>query len=164
MVWVDTKNLGYEPRFKRWIRERFDNSLSRRSLDDTGSQPNRAKDSVPDVDTSSQEEAKQLIMSLYEKYIPPLIDYVLNGVKLNSSTGQIEVVSPLRLIYATSDISMVSQFCNIFDDIVKKAEQCKHDEILYSKSAAEEEDPLVNKPGDKGDSSQPFRFADLNDQ
>lgn len=97
MVWVDTKNLGYEPRFKRWIRERFDNSLSRRSLDDTGSQPNRAKDSVPDVDTSSQEEAKQLIMSLYEKYIPPLIDYVLNGVKLNSSTGQIEVVSHCAL-------------------------------------------------------------------
>ena len=164
MVWVDTKNLGYEPRFKRWIRERFDTAMNRRSLDDTGPQSDKLKDGgYTDIDTSSQEEVKQLMMSLYEKYIPPLIDYVLNGVKLNSSTGQIEVVSPLRLIYATSDINMVSQFCNIFDDIVKKAEECKHDEILYSKSAAEEGDPATAKSGDKGDSSPSFRFSDLND-
>eukprot|EP00702_Spironucleus_salmonicida_P008256 EST49547.1 Dynein heavy chain [Spironucleus salmonicida] len=112
MVWVDTKNLGYAPRFMRWIREKFTSAGS-------GEQKTDLTD------------AKNNALQLYNKYIPQLLDYIYNGVRINSSSGQPEVVGLLKLAMPVTDLNLVNQFCVLFDDCVKKAEEGSDQVLKY---------------------------------
>ncbi|TNJ29738.1 IAD-1alpha dynein heavy chain [Giardia muris] len=149
MVWVDTKDLSYSARYMRWVRERFDTPVAGEEQE------------LSEEERAARAEIRLLILSLYTKYIPPLIDFTLNGVRINVGTGQPEVGAPLRLIYAISDMNLVSQFCNVFNDVIAKAEQIRVDEILVGHDSATEES--TEAAGVREDSTPQFRFSSLTD-
>ena len=85
MVWVDPKNLGYRPFYERWVRTRFGNSVT--------------------VEESKQAMA-DTFMSLYEKYVPKSIDYILAGL-VDGEMGQ-----KLKQVIPITNIDMVKQLCS----------------------------------------------------
>lgn len=72
MVYVDPKNLGYMPYWQRWLKSRTD--LQEREFIDT----------------------------LFEKYVPPMMDYIIFGERGD------ERLEPLKLIIPQTNLNMVS--------------------------------------------------------
>ncbi|KAJ8924399.1 hypothetical protein NQ315_007195, partial [Exocentrus adspersus] len=81
MVYVDPKNLGFQPYWDRWV--------SRRKH-----QPDR-----------------EAFQELYEKFIPDLMAYVLEGVL---GTKQ---VPPLKTVIPQTGLNMITQMCFMIDAI-----------------------------------------------
>lgn len=81
MVYVDPKNLGYEPFYERWLIEKMQYG----------------------------EGMRDSLKELYQKYIPPIMDRIFEGI-----AGD-ELVEPLRFITPRTNLNLVTQFCNLFD-------------------------------------------------
>lgn len=73
MVYVDPKNLGYEPYWTKWVSARV-----------------------------NKQEQKEL-MKFYEKYVPALIDMVLEGIVGGREEKRLKTIVPL------TNLNMVSQ-------------------------------------------------------
>ena len=73
MVYVDPKNLGYEPYWTKWVSARI-----------------------------NKQEQKEL-MKFYEKYVPALIDMVLEGIVDGREEKRLKTIVPL------TNLNMVSQ-------------------------------------------------------
>ena len=73
MVYVDPKNLGYEPYWTKWVSARV-----------------------------NKQEQKEL-MKFYEKYVPALIDMVLEGIVDGREGKRLKTIVPL------TNLNMVSQ-------------------------------------------------------
>lgn len=73
MVYVDPKNLGYEPYWTKWVSARV-----------------------------NKQEQKEL-MKFYEKYVPALIDMVLEGIVDGREEKRLKTIVPL------TNLNMVSQ-------------------------------------------------------
>lgn len=73
MVYVDPKNLGYEPYWTKWASARV-----------------------------NKQEQKEL-MKFYEKYVPALIDMVLEGIVDGREEKRLKTIVPL------TNLNMVSQ-------------------------------------------------------
>ena len=73
MVYVDSKNLGYEPYWTKWVSARV-----------------------------NKQEQKEL-MKFYEKYVPALIDMVLEGIVDGREEKRLKTIVPL------TNLNMVSQ-------------------------------------------------------
>lgn len=73
MVYVDPKNLGYEPYWTKWVSARV-----------------------------NKQEQKEL-MKFYEKYVPALIDMVLEGIVDGREEKRLKTIVPL------ANLNMVSQ-------------------------------------------------------
>ena len=67
MVYVDPKNLGYEPFYQRWMREKFD------IYGDT------MRDSLKD---------------LFQKYVPPIIDRIYEGITGEELLEPLKFITP----------------------------------------------------------------------
>jgi dynein heavy chain len=94
MVYLDPKNLGYKPFFQKWINSRT---------------------------TKSEIE---LINKLFLKYVPSLIEYVLEGT-LDGFMGE-----PLRKAISISSLSMVSQLCFILEAQLNEIETSVSDAVI----------------------------------
>ena len=79
MVYVDPKNLGYEPYWTKWVSARV-----------------------------NKQEQKEL-MKFYEKYVPALIDMVLEGIVDGREEKRLKTIVPL------TNLNMVSQKSKEFD-------------------------------------------------
>ena len=73
MVYVDPKNLGYEPYWTKWVSARV-----------------------------NKQEQKELL-KFYEKYVPALIDMVLEGIVDGREEKRLKTIVPL------TNLNMVSQ-------------------------------------------------------
>lgn len=88
MVWVDPKNLGYFPYYERWVRTRYGNSV---------------------VIPEEKQPAADVMISLYEKYVPACIDMILAGM-IDGEMGQ-----RLKQVIPVPNIDMVKQLCSTLD-------------------------------------------------
>jgi dynein heavy chain len=88
MVWVDPKNLGYSPFYERWVRTRYGNSVV-----------------IPD----ENQAAADLMMNLYEKYVPKSVEMILAGM-IDGEMGQ-----RLKQVIPITNIDMVKQLCSLLD-------------------------------------------------
>ena len=88
MVWVDPKNLGYRPFYERWVRTRLGNSVE-----------------VPE----ENQQAADLLLTLFDRYVPKLIDMILSGL-VDGEMGQ-----KLKQVVPISNIDMVKQLTSLID-------------------------------------------------
>lgn len=93
MVWVDPKNLGYLPYYERWVRTRCGNSVT----------------ILEEKQTSAD-----LLMSLYEKYVPKCVEMILAGI-VDGEMGQ-----RLKQVIPIPNIVMVKQLCSVLDAFIDK--------------------------------------------
>ena len=70
----------------RWVREKF---------------------AGPDLKVDLS-EAKANSVIIFNKYVPQLLDYIFFGVRINSSSGQQEVVGQLKLAMPVTDLNLVN--------------------------------------------------------
>lgn len=87
MVWVDPQNLGFRPYYERWLRFRGESNSN---------------------EEERQTEADVLI-NMFEKYVPKLIDMVLSGLMDNEMGQKLVQVVPI------TNIDMVKQLCSCLD-------------------------------------------------
>uniref|UniRef100_A0A1X7UR28 AAA+ ATPase domain-containing protein n=1 Tax=Amphimedon queenslandica TaxID=400682 RepID=A0A1X7UR28_AMPQE len=83
MVFVDPKNLGYEPFWLRWVAN-FD------------------------------ENDRKELQSLYDKYVPPCISLILEGV-MDGRQGE-----KLKTILAVTNLNLVAQLCYMLDALLPR--------------------------------------------
>ena len=96
MIWIDPKNLGYQPYYERWVRGRC-----------CGLTPN-ASNYACEVMEERQMEA-DMFTEFFRKYVPKSIDLILTGL-LDGDMGQkLEQVIPIK------NIDMVKQLCSLLD-------------------------------------------------
>lgn len=81
MVYVDPKNLGFQPYWDTWVRRR-----------------------EPEIE-------RDFFQELYEKFIPDLMAYVLEGTLGNRQ------VSPLKTVIPQTGLNMITQLCHMIDAI-----------------------------------------------
>lgn len=93
MVYVDPKNLGYAPFWKRWLSHRLD-------------------------------EEHEILDSLFERYIVPAIEFVLEGKNGNQQEN------PLQLVINQTSLNMLSQQCEIFDYIMPISDKTIKSEVM----------------------------------
>ncbi|XP_075256614.1 dynein axonemal heavy chain 10-like [Convolutriloba macropyga] len=84
MVFVDPKNLRYEPYWKRWVEAR----------------PNPTE--------------KEDFERFYDKYVPGLIAFIIEGI-VDGRQGE-----PIKPIIPLTDLNLVIQLCQMLDAIVPK--------------------------------------------
>ena len=89
MVYVDPKNLGYEPYYEKWLLEKM----------------------------AYGEAMRDSLKELYQKYIPPIMDRIFEGI-----AGD-EQVEPLKFITPRTNLNLVTQFCNLFDCVLPPLEE-----------------------------------------
>jgi dynein heavy chain len=65
MVYVDPKNLGYEPYWKKWLAAR------------------------------SNKQERGWLSQLYEKYVPPTIDMIIEGIVDGRQGEKMKTITPL---------------------------------------------------------------------
>jgi dynein heavy chain len=100
MIYVDPKNLGYRPYYVRWVKQRA-------------------------VNKSRNTEAGHLF-DLFEKYVPKLINYVLEG---DLGRGDGEAEEPLQLAIPMSNLGLLKQLCTQLDAILPEAESDDFDAL-----------------------------------
>ena len=91
MVWVDPKDLGYRPYYERWVRLTCGDGV--------------------EVETEKF-DFSLLLQQLFDKYVPPCIDYILSGLVDGEMGAKLKQVIPI------SNIDMVKQLCSSLDVFV----------------------------------------------
>jgi dynein heavy chain, axonemal len=112
VVYVDPKDIGYRPFFERWIKTR------------------------PDC----CEEDQAFLMTLLEKYIVPVADFIFDGVSLDGTIGK-----RLPRVMEITSMSSIRQFCSMFDSVTKK-----------------KSDDTMKKEKDKGPQKSDRKFLEAN--
>ena len=85
MVYVDPKNLGYAPFWEKWVNE-IPNEADRKEL-----------------------------MRLYEKYVPPCISMVLEGIVDGRQGEKLKCIVPLtnlNMVCISHYITIANESCN----------------------------------------------------
>ena len=85
MVYVDPKNLGYYPYYERWC------TIQKAKFG---------------------EAVYEAFKDLYQRYIPPAINRILDG-----ALGE-DIVEPLRFVTPQTNLNMVRQFCLLMDSML----------------------------------------------
>ncbi|XP_076452214.1 dynein axonemal heavy chain 10-like [Babylonia areolata] len=83
MVYVDPKNLGYKPYWQKWLNTR-----------------------------SPSKEESQDLDSMYDKYVPFLVDYIIEGMKDGVQGEKLRTIIPL------SNLNLVTQLCNMLTTLL----------------------------------------------
>jgi len=89
MVYVDPKNLGYYPFYEKWAKIKHE---------------------------TYSEVMYESLKELYNKYIPPCIDRIFEGI-----VGE-DIVEPLHFITPRTNLNLVRQFCRLFDSMLPDPE------------------------------------------
>ena len=98
MVYIDPKNLGFRPYYVRWVKQRC----------------------LPSAAGARQRPTEGgLMQDLYEKYVPKLIAFVLegdNGKRDESGAQTAESIEePLELVVPQSNMNLTKQLCSMID-------------------------------------------------
>lgn len=93
MVYVDPKNLGYEPYFFSW-KNKWKRSLKEAKQEEGTEEDEDEEDEADELDIMFKE--------MYQKYIPPLIDYIYEG-----KTAEDQTVEPLRMNLPRTPLNLV---------------------------------------------------------
>lgn len=80
MVYVDPKNLGFEPYWKKWVSMR------------------------------SSKFEQDFLTELYNKYVPTLIEYIVEGVMDGKQGEKLKTIVPLTNLNMVSVGRMVTQY------------------------------------------------------
>ena len=91
MVYVDPKILGYEPYYQRWVKKWF-----------------TKKDS---------EGCQEFFADLFNKYLPPCINFIYDGV-----INEDEIGKPLEFVIPRTNVNVVAQMLQIMDAILPEEE------------------------------------------
>lgn len=84
MVYVDPKNLGYRPFYANWIKKK----------------------------KPYGETMQDSLKELFQKYLPPLMDRVFDGIQGD------EIVEPYKLITPRTDLNLLTQLTQLIDAIL----------------------------------------------
>ncbi|ELU10552.1 hypothetical protein CAPTEDRAFT_221643 [Capitella teleta] len=84
MVYVDPKNLGYKPFWDKWVSGR---------------------------PTKTEQE---WMVQLYEKYVPNLVDYIIEGIQDGKQGNRLRTIVPL------TNLNLVTQLANMLDSLLVK--------------------------------------------
>lgn len=89
MVYVDPKNLGYEPFWKKWLAGR------------------------------SSKSEREWLTQLYEKYIPSCIDMIIEGIVDGKQGEKMKTITPLTNLNLVSRLHNLSSLLVLrFDEIL----------------------------------------------
>ncbi|KAJ1557345.1 Dynein heavy chain 10, axonemal, partial [Nowakowskiella sp. JEL0078] len=94
MVYLDPKNLGYKPYYQKWVNHRTNKSEG------------------------------ELLMKLFNKYIPASIEYVMEG----SFEGFIG--DPLKRVIPVTPLSMIAQLCVLLEVQMAELKQTTQQEAI----------------------------------
>ena len=95
MVWVDPKNLGFQPYFERWVKVRCGDGV---------------------VVTAGNEDEAALLTDMFDRYVPACIAFVLKGM-VDGEMGE-----KLKLVIPITDVDLVKQLCSCVDAFLPKIE------------------------------------------
>ncbi|ERE76020.1 dynein heavy chain 8, axonemal [Cricetulus griseus] len=84
MVYVDPKNLKYQPYWKKWLQTQIQNKVEQKYLND-----------------------------LFEKYVPLLIDMIIEGI-VDGRQGE-----KLKMVVPQTDLNMVTQLTKMMDSLLE---------------------------------------------
>ncbi len=115
MVYVDPKNLGYRPYFDKWAR------------DLTARHPGYGV-------------LQGHLEALFDKYVPVLIDFVIDGIRGG------EIGKPPRAVIPQANINLVHQLCSMLDSIYATYDHeqgHRHDDPDAPPSTEATDPPLV---------------------
>jgi dynein heavy chain len=99
MVYVDPKNLGYQPFFDKWMKKYIEKKDKFEILCETFNE-------------------------LFQKYIPPLINLIFDGV------FEEEIGKPLEQILNRTNLNMVQQLTKLIDSMIVDEEKCQDANLL----------------------------------
>mmetsp|Transcript_53278 Transcript_53278/g.159518 ORF Transcript_53278/g.159518 Transcript_53278/m.159518 type:complete len:3881 (-) Transcript_53278:473-12115(-) len=91
MVWVDPKDLGFTPYYERWLKQRFGTDF---------------------VVAAENQSFVAFLMRLFDKYVPPSIDYVLKGLVCGVMGEKLTQVVP------QGDMELCKQLCILLDSFL----------------------------------------------
>ncbi|XP_050294970.1 dynein axonemal heavy chain 10 [Anthonomus grandis grandis] len=91
MVYVDPKNLGYQPFWDRWVNSR------------------------------NHEPERSAFSEFYDKIVPDLMAYVMEGTLGNKQ------VNPLKTVIPQTGLNMITQLCHMIDAIYPQPEEDTRD-------------------------------------
>ncbi|KAI8916282.1 dynein heavy chain and region D6 of dynein motor-domain-containing protein [Gorgonomyces haynaldii] len=94
MVYLDPKSLGYKPHFQKWVNSR-----------------------------SSKAEF-DIITTMFNKFVPPLIEYIMEG------TFEGFMSEPLKRVIPVTPLAMVSQMCSLMEVQINDAKLNGQDNVL----------------------------------
>lgn len=97
MVYVDPKNLRFNPYWEKWVASRPE--IEHEVLNVT----------IINKYIFFIKQCPFIFQEMYEKLIPPTITFILEGVD-GTQQG-----NPLKLVINQTDLNMVIQFCNMFN-------------------------------------------------
>lgn len=99
MVYVDPKNLGYQPFFDKWMKKYIEK-----------------KDKFEILCETFQE--------LFQKYIPPLINLIFDGI------FEEEIIKPLEQILHRTNLNMIQQLTKLIDSMIIDEDKCQDANLL----------------------------------
>lgn len=114
MVYVDPKNLGSAPYYYRWVHKTFEGDA----------------------------KTREVMFSLFEKYVPMTIDFVLYGMV----DGKAVQGGALDLIIPITDCAMVKQLCTLFVSLNSKFLEEQKAAMQQAESAGEGEQSKGDAP------------------
>lgn len=117
MVYVDPKNLGYEPYFKSWqakiLAEKEVKELNPKEK--TAADKEKAQEKQ-DSNKESREQLNEMFTELYGKYIKPLIEFLFEGKAADDGSGGAS--GPVEQTIHRTSLNLVQQFTNIMDTML----------------------------------------------
>jgi len=104
MVYVDPKNLGYEPYYERWMRKwikkKEDEAIALANKKDEGELDNVWESFVDNMN------------EFFQKYVPPCINLIFDGV------NEDKIEKPCDFFIPRTDVNMVAQMLRLLDSML----------------------------------------------
>ena len=100
MVYVDPKNLGYEPYFYYWKAKW--SKIAKEEGEGEAEEDEEGDDMIDDM-----------FEEMYQKYIPPMINFIYEG-----KTSEDQNTEPLEMNLERTPLNLVRQFCALMDAII----------------------------------------------
>jgi len=117
MVYVDPKDLGYEPYFYKW-KKKYDKKKDEEAA-------NNAKKKDADYEERTWEPFVQNLEDLYARYVRPTIDFVYEG---KNEEEQIE--APLNFLIPRTNLNVLTQMFHLLDSLLPEEENPPDSDIL----------------------------------
>jgi len=109
MVYVDPKDLGYQPYFVKWMRKWEKRRDEERKL---------AEEKKEEIEMELHwEPFVDNLNEFFEKYVPPCIDFVFEGIT------EEKVEKPLDFFVPRTNLNMVTQMLRLLDSMLPETDQ-----------------------------------------
>lgn len=110
MVYAPKEELGYDAYFNSW-KDRTFRSEEHSKQEKHETEVKEGQEEEPEEEFEDEDAAVvELVESLYQKYIPPLIDYIFEG-----KTQEEQPEDALAMNLPRTPINLITQFCSMMD-------------------------------------------------